>query len=85
MKLDIEGHTDNIGSNDYNQQLSEKRAQSARDYLISQGVPSNSIVSRGFGKNVPVESNDTLQGRQKNRRVELVVSGEAIGSSVIVK
>lgn len=80
LKLDVEGHTDSVGSDDYNQQLSEKRAQSARDYLVSQGVPSNSIVSRGFGKTIPVESNDTPQGRQKNRRVELVVSGEAIGT-----
>lgn len=81
LKLSVEGHTDSVGSDEYNQRLSEKRAQSARDYLVSQGVPANSIVSRGFGKTIPVESNDTPQGRQKNRRVELVVSGEAIGTS----
>jgi outer membrane protein OmpA-like peptidoglycan-associated protein len=80
LKLDVEGHTDSIGGDEQNQRLSEKRAQSAREFLISQGVPSGSITSRGFGKTSPVESNETSQGRQKNRRVEMIVSGEAIGS-----
>lgn len=81
LKLNIEGHTDNVGSDEYNQQLSEKRAQTARDYLVSQGVPADSIVSQGFGKTNPIDSNDTPQGRQNNRRVEIVVSGAAIEES----
>jgi len=85
LKLSVEGHTDSVGSDEYNQQLSEKRAQTARDYLVSQGVPADSIVSRGFGKTVPIESNDTPQGREKNRRVEIIVSGEAIGTPVMAK
>jgi outer membrane protein OmpA-like peptidoglycan-associated protein len=85
LKLDVEGHTDSVGSDSYNQQLSEKRAQSARDYLVSQGVPSNSITSQGFGKNNPIESNDTAEGKQKNRRVEIIVSGELIGTQAMPK
>jgi outer membrane protein OmpA-like peptidoglycan-associated protein len=60
--------------------LSEKRAQAARDYLVSQGVSRDSITSQGFGEGSPIESNDTAEGRQKNRRVEMVVSGAAIGT-----
>jgi hypothetical protein len=78
LKLEVEGHTDSVGGDEYNQQLSEKRAQAARDYLVNQGVSSNLIVSRGFGKTKPVAPNDTSEGRRKNRRVEMVVSGEAI-------
>jgi len=78
LKLEVEGHTDSVGGNALNQTLSEKRAQAARDYLISQGVSSDSIISRGFGSTKPVSSNDTAEGRQSNRRVELVVSGDAI-------
>jgi outer membrane protein OmpA-like peptidoglycan-associated protein len=62
--------------------LSEKRAQGARDYLVKQGVSSDAIVSRGFGSTRPVGSNDTADGRQSNRRVELVVSGDAISIPV---
>ncbi|OVE76700.1 hypothetical protein BVX98_05315 [bacterium F11] len=80
LKLNVEGHTDSVGSDAFNQQLSEKRAQSARDYLVKQGVSSNSIKYQGFGESNPIESNKTAQGRQKNRRVEIVVSGEAIGT-----
>jgi outer membrane protein OmpA-like peptidoglycan-associated protein len=79
LKLNVEGHTDSVGSQAYNQQLSEKRAESARAYLVKQGVASNSIKSQGFGESNPIESNKTTEGRQKNRRVEIVVSGEAIG------
>jgi outer membrane protein OmpA-like peptidoglycan-associated protein len=68
-----------VGSDDYNQKLSENRAQAVRDYLVQQGIPDNSIVSRGLGKTQPVATNDTPDGRQQNRRVELVLSGEAIG------
>jgi outer membrane protein OmpA-like peptidoglycan-associated protein len=79
LHLEVEGHTDAVGSDDYNQKLSENRAQAVRDYLIQQGIPDNAIVSRGLGKTQPVATNDTPDGRQQNRRVELVLSGEAIG------
>jgi len=78
LKLEVEGHTDSVGQDTDNQTLSENRAQAARNYLISQGVSANAIVSRGFGSTKPVASNDTAEGRQSNRRVELVVSGDSI-------
>ncbi|HKE31459.1 MAG TPA: OmpA family protein [Candidatus Angelobacter sp.] len=79
LRLQVEGHTDNVGGDDYNQQLSERRAGAVRDYLVEQGIALGSITSRGFGKTVPVATNDTADGRRQNRRVELVLSGEAIG------
>lgn len=79
LMLQIEGHTDSVGSDELNQQLSERRADSVRDFLAEQGVPASSITARGFGKMQPVASNDTADGRQRNRRVELVVNGDAIG------
>lgn len=79
LHLEVEGHTDAVGSDEYNQKLSENRAQAVRDYLVQQGIPDNAIVSRGLGKTQPVASNDTPDGRQQNRRVELVLSGDAIG------
>jgi outer membrane protein OmpA-like peptidoglycan-associated protein len=78
MRIEVEGHTDSVGGVDLNQRLSEKRADSVRTYLISQGVDSNSIVARGFGKSKPVADNATAAGRQQNRRVELVVNGPLI-------
>jgi len=80
LTLQIEGHTDSVGSDEFNQQLSERRADAVRDFLAEQGVPASSITARGFGKTQPVASNDTPEGRQRNRRVELVVNGEAIGN-----
>ncbi len=82
LKLEVEGHTDSVGSDEYNQKLSEHRASSVRDYLVSQGLDSSSITSRGFGESQPVASNDTAAGRQQNRRVELVVSGDIIGTQL---
>ena len=79
LNLQVEGHTDSVGSDEYNQTLSEQRASSVRDFLVQQGVPEHSVTSRGFGKTQPVASNDTADGRAKNRRVELVVTGAAIG------
>jgi outer membrane protein OmpA-like peptidoglycan-associated protein len=79
LKIQVEGHTDAIGSDDYNQKLSEQRAGTVRDYLTGQGVPGGAVTAVGFGKQNPVASNDTAAGRQQNRRVELVVSGEPIG------
>jgi outer membrane protein OmpA-like peptidoglycan-associated protein len=80
LNLQIEGHTDSVGGDEFNQQLSERRADSVRDFLAQEGVPGSSIAARGFGKTQPVATNDTPEGRQRNRRVEIVVNGDAIGS-----
>ena len=80
LRLEIEGHTDSVGSDALNQSLSERRAEAVRGYLIQQGVPTASVTAVGFGKARPVASNDTAEGRQLNRRVELVVSGDVIGT-----
>jgi outer membrane protein OmpA-like peptidoglycan-associated protein len=82
LRLEVDGHTDSVGSDSYNQQLSEKRAASVRDYLTQQGIPTSSVVIEGFGKTQPVASNATAAGRRQNRRVELVVSGEVIGTEI---
>jgi hypothetical protein len=82
LHLEIDGHTDSTGSDAYNMQLSEARADAVRDYLAKQGVPTNNLFAKGFGKTEPIASNATPAGRQQNRRVELVVSGEAIGTAV---
>ena len=80
LHLALEGHTDSIGSDGYNQTLSEKRAFAVRDYLVAQGINGNSVTATGMGKANPVASNDTDAGRAKNRRVDLVVSGDQIGN-----
>jgi outer membrane protein OmpA-like peptidoglycan-associated protein len=82
LKLAIEGNTDSVGSEELNQSLSEQRAEGVRSYLTQQGVPESSTSARGFGKNQPIASNETADGRQQNRRVELVVSGDVIGSEI---
>jgi len=82
LRLDVEGHTDSVGGDDYNQRLSEQRGAAVRDYLTQQGMPAGSVTSRGFGKTQPAASNDTAAGRQQNRRVELVISGDIIGSEI---
>lgn len=82
LRIQVEGHTDSVGSDDFNQRLSEQRAGMVRDYLVDQMVPAGSVTARGYGKTKPIASNDTADGRQKNRRVELVVNGDAIGDSV---
>jgi outer membrane protein OmpA-like peptidoglycan-associated protein len=79
LKLQVEGYTDNIGSDEYNQKLSEERADSVRDYLVSQSVADSNVTAAGYGKTHPVADNSTNSGRAQNRRVELVVSGAAIG------
>jgi len=79
LNIEVGGYTDNVGGDAMNQTLSENRANSVRDYLVQQGVSSNSVSSRGFGNSQAVSSNDNSTGRQQNRRVELLVSGEAIG------
>ena len=79
LRVAIEGHTDSVGSDDYNQRLSEMRAEAVRDYFVQQGVSASSITAQGFGKTQPIADNATADGRQRNRRVELVLSGDAIG------
>jgi outer membrane protein OmpA-like peptidoglycan-associated protein len=80
LNIEVGGYTDNVGGDDMNQKLSENRATSVRDYLVQQGVTTNSVSARGFGNTLPVASNDNSAGRQQNRRVELLVSGDAIGN-----
>jgi outer membrane protein OmpA-like peptidoglycan-associated protein len=82
LNIEVGGYTDNVGGDAMNQTLSENRAGSVRDYLVQQGVSTNSVSAKGFGNTLPVSSNDNSAGRQQNRRVELLVSGEAIGSPV---
>ncbi|MGA8072536.1 MAG: OmpA family protein [Candidatus Acidiferrales bacterium] len=82
LNLTVEGHTDNVGSDAFNQTLSEQRAQSVRQYLIDQGLDAGTITAQGFGKTMPVADNSTAEGRQKNRRVEIIVSGEVIGTKI---
>ena len=82
LRLDVEGHTDNVGGDDYNQQLSEQRGSAVRDYLTQQGMAQGSVTTKGFGKTQPIATNETTAGRQQNRRVELVISGEVIGVQI---
>lgn len=82
LKLQLEGHTDSVGSDEYNLRLSQNRADAVRDFLVQQGVPMTNIAAVGLGKSGPVASNDTAAGRQQNRRVELVVSGDVIGAQI---
>jgi outer membrane protein OmpA-like peptidoglycan-associated protein len=82
LNIEVGGYTDNVGGDAMNQTLSENRAGSVRDYLVQQGVATNSVSARGFGNTLPVASNRNSVGRQQNRRVELLVSGEAIGNPV---
>jgi len=82
LKLGIEGNTDSVGSDAYNQGLSERRAGAVKDYLAQQGIPGAAMTTAGFGKTQPIASNTTAQGRQQNRRVELIVSGEVIGTKI---
>jgi outer membrane protein OmpA-like peptidoglycan-associated protein len=80
LNIEVGGYTDNVGGDDMNLKLSENRADAVRNYLVEQGVVTNSVSSKGYGNTLPVASNDNAAGRQENRRVELVVSGEPIGT-----
>lgn len=82
LKLEVEGHTDAIGSDEFNQKLSEDRARVVQEYLVSQSLSPSNVTAVGFGKTQPVAPNDTAANRQKNRRVELVISGEVIGTKI---
>jgi outer membrane protein OmpA-like peptidoglycan-associated protein len=81
IHVEIDGYTDSTGSLEFNQRLSQERADSVRNYLSGQGVNSSTILTQGFGPSDPIASNDTASGRQQNRRVELVVSGPSIGGA----
>jgi outer membrane protein OmpA-like peptidoglycan-associated protein len=82
LHLAVEGYTDSVGSDTFNQTLSEQRANTVRAYLVGQGLDPNSITATGYGKSNPVASNDTPSGRQQNRRVEIIISGEVIGAKI---
>jgi len=81
LRVQVEGYTDSTGTPEYNQRLSEQRAMTVRDYLVGQGINMNSVSAQGFGQNDPVASNASASGRQQNRRVQMVVSGEPIGET----
>ena len=85
LKLEVEGHTDDVGSDEFNQKLSEQRSDAVRTYLMEQGLNGDLITSVGFGKTVPAVPNTSAANRQKNRRVEMVVSGEVIGTKLMSK
>jgi outer membrane protein OmpA-like peptidoglycan-associated protein len=78
LRISVEGHTDDVGEAEHNQRLSEQRAGSVLAYLVQQKIPLTAMDLAAFGETRPVAPNDTVQGRQQNRRVELVVSGEPI-------
>ena len=82
LKIAVEGHTDSVGGDAYNMKLSQNRADSVRSYLVSEGLNSGTVTAEGFGKTRPVADNSTAAGRQQNRRVELVVSGELLGAKM---
>jgi outer membrane protein OmpA-like peptidoglycan-associated protein len=81
LQLEVDGHTDSVGSDEFNLKLSEERADVVRSYLVAQGVSQETVSAHGFGKDQPVATNETSAGRQLNRRVELVVSGPAIAAN----
>ena len=80
LSLEVDGYTDSVGGDAYNQRLSEQRGESVRNYLTQEGMAASSVTSKGFGKTQPVASNETAAGRQQNRRVEIVISGDVIGT-----
>lgn len=82
LKMQVEGFTDSVGTDSFNQTLSENRANNVRAYLIAQSLDPSAINSIGYGKSNPVASNDTASGRQQNRRVEILISGEIIGTQI---
>lgn len=82
LNLAVEGHTDSTGSDEFNMKLSQQRADAVREYLVAQGLAPDTVTSHGFGKDMPVADNSTAAGRQRNRRVEIIVSGEVIGQKI---
>jgi len=82
LNLAVEGYTDNVGAEEFNRKLSEQRAGAVRDFLVQQGLAASSVTAQGFGMSNPVADNATAAGRQQNRRVEIIVSGEVIGQKI---
>jgi outer membrane protein OmpA-like peptidoglycan-associated protein len=82
LNLAVEGFTDSVGGDEFNLKLSQQRADTVREYLVAQGLADSAVMAAGFGKTNPVADNDTAAGRQKNRRVEIIVSGEIIGQKI---
>jgi outer membrane protein OmpA-like peptidoglycan-associated protein len=82
LRLEVDGYTDSVGSDEYNLKLSEQRAEAVRTYLTAQGIAEDNVIAKGFGEESPVAANTTATGRQQNRRVELVVSGDIIGTPI---
>ncbi|HEY6290286.1 MAG TPA: OmpA family protein [Terriglobia bacterium] len=82
LKLEVDGYTDSTGRDETNQTLSDKRAEAVRIFLVQQGGSPDSISAQGFGAGQPIASNDTAEGRQLNRRVDMIVSGSVIGTQV---
>ena len=80
LKLEVEGHTDSVGTDEYNMTLVREPGQCGSRFPHPEGINTSSVAARGFGEGQPVATNDTAAGRQQNRRVELVVSGDAIGT-----
>jgi outer membrane protein OmpA-like peptidoglycan-associated protein len=85
LKIDAEGHTDNVGSDEFNQTLSEKRATTVIEFLKEQGIGETNLTAKGLGKSMPVVPNTNAKNRQQNRRVELIISGEVIGHNIAEK
>jgi outer membrane protein OmpA-like peptidoglycan-associated protein len=81
LKIRVDGYTDSTGTPEYNRDLSQRRADTVRGYMLKQGIPADAVVSEGFGQENPVATNGTAAGRQQNRRVEMVVSGQSIGNT----
>jgi outer membrane protein OmpA-like peptidoglycan-associated protein len=82
LRMEVDGYTDSIGTDQYNMKLSEERAEAVRSYLTQQGLSADNVSAKGFGKENPVADNKTAAGRQANRRVEMVVSGDIIGTPI---
>jgi outer membrane protein OmpA-like peptidoglycan-associated protein len=78
--LEIAGHADNVGAQDYNLALSQRRAETVKNYFIARGVAEQHLVARGYGSSLPIADNATAEGRQRNRRTEIIVHSSAIGS-----
>jgi outer membrane protein OmpA-like peptidoglycan-associated protein len=78
LNVSVEGHTDNTGSEEHNLKLSEQRAQNVLDFLVAQGIEASRLTSKGYGMTLPIADNKTKEGRQKNRRVDLVIKDKAL-------
>ena len=81
--VEVQGHTDNVGNDEYNMDLSERRAQSVRTYLVNKGVPAERLTAKGYGPHKPITSNDTAKGRETNRRVEFSITFEEVSYEII--